>query len=132
MIEHDILDEEIQESPRSGSRKQYYKTNNEETRTHKSRKRCNDMQVERDSTKQLKTIQTENKTSENEFDLFCRNLAIQLTNMPLQRALICQQKLLSVMVKERLRYISASSPSHYNYAEVIIKSPSTDRSSSLS
>lgn len=56
----------------------------------------------------LQKITEDNRNSqetshlENEFDCFCKSLAIQLKNMPLHRALICQEKLQSVMTQERL------------------------------
>jgi len=42
------------------------------------------------------------KTQEDEFDFFGKSLAVQLKKMPLQRALICQQKLQQVMMDERM------------------------------
>ncbi|XP_055912160.1 uncharacterized protein LOC129946131 [Eupeodes corollae] len=42
----------------------------------------------------------------NEFDYFCKSLAIQLKRMPLQRAIVCQEKLQNVMTKERLFQLS--------------------------
>ncbi|XP_019879562.2 uncharacterized protein LOC109607526 [Aethina tumida] len=55
----------------------------------------------------LQRIVEDNKYSvncqdENEFDLFCKSLAVQLKNMPVNRALICQEKLQTVMTQERL------------------------------
>lgn len=53
--------------------------------------------------KELKCLSEENKKqTEDEFDLFCKSLAVQLKNMPLNRALLCQEKLQSVMTHERL------------------------------
>jgi len=46
----------------------------------------------------LRKISDDCKTQEDEFDLFGKSLAIQLKKMPLQRALICQQKLQQVMM----------------------------------
>lgn len=45
--------------------------------------------------------------SENEFDLFCKSLAVQLNKMPLERALLCQEKLQSIMTQERLYQIQS-------------------------
>lgn len=47
---------------------------------------------------------------DNEFDIFCKSLAYQLKNMPLDRALVCQENLQSVMTKERLNQITLSAP----------------------
>lgn len=50
---------------------------------------------------------------DDEFDLFCKSLACQLKKMPLERALVCQGKLQSVMTQERLHQITyASSPQY--------------------
>lgn len=57
----------------------------------------------------MKIISDDAKNNtEDEFDLFCRSLAVQLKRMPLHRALICQQKLQEVMVQERLQFINTS------------------------
>lgn len=45
---------------------------------------------------------------EDEFDLFCKSLAVQLKKMPLDRALICQESLQSVMRQERLYQLNSS------------------------
>ena len=60
----------------------------------------------RDTIKKLKEISEENKQDLNEFDIFCESLAIQLKKMPLDRALICQEKLQNVMTQERLFQLS--------------------------
>jgi hypothetical protein len=49
----------------------------------------------------LRKISDDCKTQEDEFDFFGKSLAVQLRKMPLQRALICQQKL-QVMLDERM------------------------------
>lgn len=55
------------------------------------------------------------EAEEDEFDLFCKSLACQLKKMPLERALICQEKLQSVMTQERLHQITyTSSPQPSN------------------
>lgn len=60
----------------------------------------------------LQTIANECKDPEdNEFDIFCKSLAYQLKKMPLERALVCQEKLQSVMTTERLHQIVSSAPS---------------------
>lgn len=51
---------------------------------------------------------------ENEFDLFCRSLAIQLKNMPLNRALVCQEKFQSIMTQERLSQVMMNNYSPSN------------------
>jgi hypothetical protein len=56
----------------------------------------------------LKKISDNCKTQEDEFDCFGRSLAIKLKNMPLQRALICQQKLQQVMMDERMCQLNES------------------------
>ncbi|GAB6032663.1 hypothetical protein CHUAL_011540 [Chamberlinius hualienensis] len=57
----------------------------------------------------LKKLASDNDTIENEFDYFCKSLAIQLKNMPLNRALICQENLLKVITEERLNQIKECS-----------------------
>jgi len=47
-------------------------------------------------------ISSENKVTDNEFDYFGKSLAVQLKNMPLHRALICQEKLQKVINEERM------------------------------
>lgn len=47
-----------------------------------------------------------NKCKDDEFDLFGKSVALQLRNMPLNRAVICQEKLLSVLREERLRQLN--------------------------
>jgi len=49
----------------------------------------------------LSKIYSENKITDNEFDYFSKSLAVQLKNMPLHRALICQEKLQKVINEER-------------------------------
>jgi hypothetical protein len=56
----------------------------------------------------FKKISDDFKTQEDEFDCFGRSLAIQLKNMPLQRALICQQELQKVMMDERMYQLNES------------------------
>lgn len=63
----------------------------------------------------LQTISDECKEAEeDEFDLFCKSLACQLKKMPLERALLCQEKLQSVMTQERLHQITYTSAPHSN------------------
>jgi hypothetical protein len=50
----------------------------------------------------LRKISDDCITQEDEFGFFGKSLAVQLIKMPLQRALICQQKLQEVMVDERM------------------------------
>ncbi|XP_055844762.1 uncharacterized protein LOC129911112 [Episyrphus balteatus] len=59
-----------------------------------------------------KCYDSSNNEYPNEFDIFCQSLAIQLKKMPLQRALICQQKLQSVMTQERLFQLQPNPSSH--------------------
>lgn len=42
------------------------------------------------------------RNEDDEFDLFGKSIAVQLRNMPLERALICQETLQAVMKQERL------------------------------
>lgn len=87
------------------------------TSTPKSESKTNSLQIGRkgrkrslntfvsgtqEAIKQLKTLSDENKYDANEFDVFCESLAIQLKKIPLKRALVCQEKLQSVMTQERL------------------------------
>ncbi|CAG4981364.1 unnamed protein product [Colias eurytheme] len=61
--------------------------------------------------KELKTISEQAKVqTEDEIDLFCKSLAVQLKKMPLNRALICQEKLQFVMTQERLTQMPQSFP----------------------
>ena len=50
----------------------------------------------------LRKISDDCKTQEDEFDFFGKSLAVQLKKVPLQHALICQQKLQEVMMNERM------------------------------
>jgi hypothetical protein len=50
----------------------------------------------------LRKISDDCKTQEYEFYFFGKSLAVQLKMVPLQRALICQQKLQQVMIDERM------------------------------
>ncbi|XP_072934354.1 uncharacterized protein [Epargyreus clarus] len=76
-----------------------------------NRKRKTDIPIDM-AIKELKAISKENKEQvEDEFDLFCKSLAIQLKKMPLNRALICQERLQSVMTQERLAQMTSLSES---------------------
>lgn len=97
----------------------------------RNRKRCSDTPIDK-AIKQLKIISDDAKNNtEDEFDLFCRSLAVQLKRMPLHRALICQQKLQEVMVQERLQFINTSphdstrSSSLSNSSYTYVMSPDT-------
>jgi hypothetical protein len=61
----------------------------------------------------LKKISDDCRTQEDEFDCLGRSLALQLKKMPLQRALICQQKLQQVILDER-KYQWNESTQHTN------------------
>ena len=50
----------------------------------------------------LGKISDDCKTQKDEFDFFGESLVVQLKRMPLQRALICQQKLQQVMMGEKM------------------------------
>jgi len=50
----------------------------------------------------LRKMSDDGKTQEDEFDFFGKSLAVQLKKIPLQRALICQQKPQQVMMDERM------------------------------
>ncbi|GBP12676.1 hypothetical protein EVAR_10322_1 [Eumeta japonica] len=79
-----------------------------------NRKRKTDIPIDM-AIKELKAISKENKEQvEDEFDLFCKSLAIQLKKMPLNRALICQERLQSVMTQERLSQMTSLSESIYS------------------
>lgn len=95
-----------------------------------NRKRTNDTSIDM-AIKELKSISEQNKEkTEDEFDLFCRSIAIQLKKMPLGRALICQEKIQSVITQERITQMTATSiytlnsstPSPY-YADQSYSSP---------
>ena len=75
--------------------------------------------------KKLRKISDYCKTQEDEFDFFGKSLAVQLKKMPLQRALICQQKLQQVMMDERMyqldectRHISSSLATSSCYSSI--------------
>ncbi|KAJ8968715.1 hypothetical protein NQ314_002170 [Rhamnusium bicolor] len=61
-------------------------------------------------TNKLPKLSEHTQNDENEFDLFCKSLAIQLKKMPLHRALRCQEKLQSVMTEERLSQMVQAQP----------------------
>ena len=75
----------------------------------------------------LRKISDDCKTHEDESDFFGKSLAVQLKKMPLQRALICQQKL-QVMMEERMYQLDegtrqASSPVATSSSYSSISSP---------
>lgn len=80
----------------------------------RKRKYSTDFVFDKSAINKLRKIAHEIKENENEFDLFCKSLAVQLKNMPLHCALVCQEKLQSVMTRERLSQIhQAHAPSTY-------------------
>lgn len=54
------------------------------------------------STQQQHNKLSDSRREDDEFDLFGKSIALQLRNMPLERALICQETLQAVMRQERL------------------------------
>lgn len=70
----------------------------------------------------------------HEFDVFCHSLAIQLKRMPLERALLCQQKLQHVMTEERLEQLASCRETEESEsaspAEPQLTSPAEPRESS--
>jgi len=81
----------------------------------------------------LRKISDDCKTQEDEFDFFGKSLAVQLKKMPLQQAVICQQKLQQVMVDERLYQLNegtryTSSPIATSSCSSSISSPSSAHS----
>uniref|UniRef100_A0A6P7GUP9 Uncharacterized protein LOC114343110 isoform X2 n=1 Tax=Diabrotica virgifera virgifera TaxID=50390 RepID=A0A6P7GUP9_DIAVI len=79
----------------------------------------------------IKKLQKISETKKNspshlktEFDFFCHSLAIQLNNMPLKRALICQSKLQSVMLKERLSQMGDNNSADHEKQHSVSNSPS--------
>lgn len=99
-----------------------------------NRKRKNDTPIDK-AIKELKTISDQTRSEpEHEFDLFCKSLAVQLKNMPLNRALRCQEKLQSVMVNERLSQISSvssnSDSSRSQSPQFVGRSPQYENTSS--
>lgn len=79
------------------------------------KKRNVDISIEQAIDK-LQNISNQCKEIEDdEFDLFCKSLAYQLKKMPLDRALLCQEKLQSVITQERLHQMTYTpSPQHSN------------------
>lgn len=47
----------------------------------------------------LSQISSENKVTGNEFNYFTKSLVVQLKNIPLDRALLCQEKLQKVIIE---------------------------------
>ncbi|KAK9507929.1 hypothetical protein O3M35_007687 [Rhynocoris fuscipes] len=82
--------------------------------------------------------------NENEFDLFGKSVAVHLKKMPIERALACKEKLLNIIVEERLNheYIEisdtcsitsnndASRSSSPSWSEMVLKPVSWDFDSS--
>lgn len=58
--------------------------------------------VENNISKLQKIVSDCASEDEDEFDLFCKSIAVQLKKMPLDRALITQERLQTVMKEERL------------------------------
>lgn len=57
----------------------------------------------------LSQLFSRNKVTDTEFDYFTKSLSVQLKNMPLDRALLCQEKLQKVMIEERMfQYVQKS------------------------
>lgn len=50
----------------------------------------------------LQKMSEPRRNEDDEFDLFGKSIALQLRNMPLERALVCQETLQAVMKQERL------------------------------
>ena len=76
----------------------------------------------------LKKISDDCKTQEDEYDFFGKSLAVQLIKVPLQRALICQEKLQQVMMDERMYELDGgtrhtSSPLATSFCYSSISSP---------
>jgi hypothetical protein len=95
-----------------------------------NKKRKIDTPIDR-AIKELKTISEQAKVqTEDEFDLFCKSLAVQLKKMPLNMALICQEKLQSVMTQARLTQMSQSLP-EVIYSDSSTPSPFTINQSPL-
>ena len=89
---------------------------------------ANGLQDVNSAIEKLRKISDDCKTQEGEFDFFGKSLAVQLKKMPLQRALICQQKLQQVMMDERMYQLDegtrhASSPLATSSSYSSISSP---------
>ncbi|KAE9522202.1 hypothetical protein AGLY_017462 [Aphis glycines] len=54
------------------------------------------------SINKLEAISNSCREDDDEFDLFAKSIAVQLRKMPLDRAFVCQEKLMCVMKEERL------------------------------
>jgi len=80
------------------------KEQQKKTKRNRGMKRPNarSLQDVKSSIEKLRQISDDCETREDEFDFFGKSLALQLKKMPLQRALICQQKLQQVMMDERM------------------------------
>ncbi|XP_044745426.1 uncharacterized protein LOC123307256 isoform X2 [Coccinella septempunctata] len=82
----------------------------------KNQKRPVDASAINDVIRKLRKISDDCNQYSNEFDVFCDSLAIQLKKMPIDRALICQEKLQSVMTQERLYQVTQTEQSNsYDY-----------------
>ena len=81
-------------------------------KTQISTKRSSEISHIHDALEKLQKIAEDTKLEEeNEFDHFCKGLAVQLKKMPTRKALLCQQKLFQVMAEEHLSdHHSPSSP----------------------
>jgi len=78
------------------------------------------MQAVNGAIEKLRKISDDCKTQEDEFDFFGKSLAVQLKKMPLQRALICQQKLQQVMMDERMYQLDEGYTTHQLLSSYLI------------
>lgn len=59
-----------------------------------------------------KVVQNNKNESDNEFDIFAKHVAVQLKQMPLYDAIICQEQIQSVIRQKRFELLSRQSPGH--------------------
>lgn len=75
------------------------------------------------SINKLQTISNSYKDDDDEFDLFAKSIAVQLKKMPLDRAFICQEKIMHVMKQERLNQLTVTNRQPQPYYDTQLSSP---------
>ena len=85
-------------------------------RAPQSRKRkmvnCNISTISAAIDKLDKVVQSYNNETNDEFDIFAKHVAVQLKQMPLYDAIICQEQIQTVIRQKRLELLSRQSQCH--------------------
>lgn len=76
------------------------------------------------SINKLQAISNSCKDDDDEFDLFAKSIAVQLKKMPLDRAFVCQEKIMHVMKQERLNQLTVTNQQPQPYYDTQQSSPS--------